>query len=118
MKMNFNPPMPTVVKRAPNAAMALAALDDATTLREVAKTLKREGLWEKQRGKVFHAAVAAGSEEVVEYLLEDATPDEVQREYAWVETAQFEVAFGRSRDLTAATVNYNGVRDLLWTYLH
>lgn len=117
MKMNFNPPMPTVVKRAPNAAMALAALNDASTLREVAKTLKREGLWEKQRAQVLHAAVAAGSEEVVEFLLEDATPDEVEREYAWVQTAQFEVAFGRARDLTTAMVNYNGVRDLLCKYL-
>lgn len=117
MKMNFNPPMPTVVKRAPNAAMALAALDDAATLREVAKTLKREGLWEKQRGQVLHAAVAAGSEEVVEYLLEDATTDEVEREYAWVENKQYEQAYGRQRG-SALVINYQGVHDLLWVYLH
>lgn len=116
MKMNFNPPMPTVVKRTPNAAMALAALDDAATLREVANTLKREGLWEKHRAQVLHAAVAAGSTEVVEYLLEDATTDEVEREYAWVETAQNQQAYGPQppRD----PVNYTGVHDLLWVYLH
>lgn len=117
MKMNFNPPMPTVVKRAPNAAMALAALDDAATLREVAKTLKREGLWEKQRAQVLHAAVAAGSEEVVEYLLEDATTDEVEREYEWVDWALYEQAYGRNCP-TALVINYQGVRDLLRVYLH
>lgn len=117
MKMNFNPPMPTVVKRAPNAAMALAALDDAATLREVAKTLKREGLWEKQRAQVLHAAVAAGSEDVVEYLLEDATTDEVEREYEWVDWKLYEQAYGNQRDSTLV-INYRGVRNLLRTFLH